>query len=90
MNGGGVPGDFQIVYAGTAPITLSGGANSAAVVYAPNSPVTLTGGSPWFGAIVGATLTDTGGAAAHFDRALLKDLETVGPFVPGSFSLNRY
>jgi Tfp pilus assembly protein PilX len=90
VNGGGVLANFQIVYNGTGSINLSGGANSAAVVYAPNSPVSLTGGSPWFGAIVGNTFTDTGGAAVHFDRALLKNVQTVGPFVPVSFNWMKY
>jgi hypothetical protein len=39
-------------------------------VYAPNHPVTLSGSGAFFGAIVGASVGNSGGAAIHFDEAL--------------------
>ena len=66
----GLASNFQINYGGTNPMVLSGGTNCLAVVNAPNSPVTITGNSDFYGSIVGSTLTDTGGAALHFDTAL--------------------
>lgn len=76
MNGGsidnptGVPSNFQLIYAGTSSITLSGGSNSHALVYAPRATVILSGGSDWFGAMVVGALTDSGNVALHYDRSL--------------------
>jgi len=60
-----------INYPGSNSITVSGSLTGAAVLYAPNAPVTLSGSAAWYGAIVAKTLTDSGGAAIHFDTALL-------------------
>jgi len=60
-----------IYYAGTNSFTASGSTSGAAVLYAPNAPVTLSGSAAWYGAIVAKTFTDSGGAAIHFDTALL-------------------
>jgi hypothetical protein len=51
--------------------------------------ITLSGGSPWFGAIVGKTLNDSGGPAIHFDRDLPKSLITVGPSQMTGFSWSK-
>jgi hypothetical protein len=66
----GIPLNFQLVYGGTLPITVSGGTDSYAVLYAPKSPVSLSGGADWFGAMVVGTLDDHGGTAIHYDRSL--------------------
>jgi Tfp pilus assembly protein PilX len=85
----GVPGNFEIVCCGTAPappngsnpgqnycpgINLSGGSGTDAVIYAPNAGITMSGGSAWYGAIIGNTFTDSGGAAIHYDTALQSTL----------------
>ena len=71
-NANQVADDFIIYYAGTSGFTASGfTTGGGAVLYAPNAPVTLSGTSAWYGAIVASTLTDSGGAAIHFDTALL-------------------
>jgi Tfp pilus assembly protein PilX len=70
-NANQVADDFIINYAGTGGFTASGFTSGSAVLYAPNAAVTLSGSTPWYGAIVAKTLTDSGGAAVHFDTALL-------------------
>jgi len=60
-----------INYAGSQGFTASGSTSAAAVLYAPNASVTLSGTTPWYGAIVAKSFTDSGGAAIHFDTALL-------------------
>jgi Tfp pilus assembly protein PilX len=82
-NGGGAPADVQIAYAGSQPMVLSGGSNSAGVVYAPNSDITMSGGSPWFGSIVGKSFINSGGSAVHYDRSLGSSLVSGG----GTFRL---
>ena len=89
-NGGGNPADFQIVYNGSRPITLSGGTNSAGVVYAPNSPVTISGGAPWFGSVVGSQFLNSGGSAVHYDRNLNASLLVTGTFHPVGFSWSKF
>jgi len=70
-NANQVADDFIINYAGTGGFTASGFTSGSAVLYAPNAAVTLSGSTPWYGAIVAKTLTYSGGAAVHFDTALL-------------------
>jgi hypothetical protein len=46
------------------------------VIYAPNTAVTIDGGSEFYGAVVGKTLTVTGGGSAHYDESLeLEEIE---------------
>ncbi len=89
-NSGGSPSSFQIVYNGSRPITLSGGSNSAAVVYAPSSAITMSGASPWFGSIIGASYTSSGGSVVHYDRSLATSLITPGPFRLIGFSWSKF
>jgi hypothetical protein len=69
-NVSGMPSNLQFYYGGSRSTKLSGGAGDFAVVYAPNSPITLSGGSHFYGAIVGNTITLSGGTAVHYDRSL--------------------
>ena len=85
-NGSGVPANVQIVYAGSLPMVLSGGSNTAAVVYAPNSAITMSGSSPWFGAIVSKSYDSSGGSAIHYDRNLATSLVNGG----GAFQLTGF
>jgi Tfp pilus assembly protein PilX len=82
---------FQIDYAGTGAIKLSGGAQTAMVVYAPNAPITLSGGSDLYGELVASTLTDTGGAALHYDMALQNSgLFNTLKFQPGNSMMSGF
>ncbi len=58
-------------------ITLSGGSQAYMAVYAPNSPVTFSGGSDFYGAVVGNTITNSGGTKMHYD-VHLSDLGGAG------------
>jgi len=89
-NSSGVPANFQINYGGSDTVTLSGGTASYGVVYAPNAPTTLSGNSDWYGAVISLTLTDSGGGAIHYDRALQNTLFTGGRFYPISFTWSKF
>ncbi len=90
-NVGGLPSNFQIVYGGTASIDMSGGSGAYAVVYAPNAPVSIGGGGDLYGAIIGATVDNSGGTSIHFDRALLNQFQSgVGGFRPIGFSWSKF
>jgi hypothetical protein len=90
VNASGTPANFLFFHNGAVPITLSGGASSASVLYAPSAPVTIVGGTPWYGAIVGSTLTDLGGSAIHFDRALPRNFQNLGLAHALSFSWSKF
>lgn len=79
------PMSFQILYAGTGNIKLAGNSNAIGVMYAPNASYSLTGGSTWYGALIGASLTDMGGTAIHYDRRL-----QVEDYVPGNWMLESF
>ena len=64
------PRNLQFVYGGTGTIKMNGGSSTAALIYAPNATVTMLGNGDYYGAVVGATVNDTGGAKIHYDRAL--------------------
>jgi Tfp pilus assembly protein PilX len=72
-NTSGVAANFQINYAGTQNLMVSGGSNSYAVINAPNAPLQFTGGSDFYGSATGSTITDTGGTNLHFDTSLLSN-----------------
>jgi type IV pilus assembly PilX-like protein len=81
---------FRINYAGTGTITMSGGASASGVINAPNAAVNLVGGSDWYGAVIGNTVTDTGGTAIHYDRHLQTELFNVGQFMLDSFTWSKF
>ncbi len=93
--GAPVPANFQLLYGGTGPISLYGGAACAGVVYAPNAPVSIPGGTAWYGALIGSTITDTNGAVIYYDTQLANVhiggiIATVQPFMMDSFSWARF
>jgi len=65
---------FQILYAGTGTISLTGNVGTAALVNAPNAAVTLTGNTDFYGAIIANTVADTGNNSIHYDRNLTRTL----------------
>jgi len=84
------PSHFQIQYAGTGAVRLNGGSATSEMLYAPNAAVELSGGNDFYGSIVGATVTDTGGAKLHYDRHLSKSFFTVGNGMLSTFSWKKY
>src|SRR5262249_52360940 len=84
------PSDLQILYGGSQPMKLAGGTNAFAVAYSPNAPVTFTGGSDWYGAVVGNTVTDTGGTDIHYDRSLGQNVDIIGNYHTTSFGWSKY
>jgi len=48
-------------------IMLSGGSQAYMAVYAPDSLITFSGGKDFYGAVVGNTITDSGGTKVHYD-----------------------
>lgn len=70
VNGAKVPKNLQFVYGGTGEIQINGNAAASFLAYAPNASITLNGGSNIYGAIVGKTVKDNGGAQIHYDRQL--------------------
>src|SRR3569623_161277 len=58
---------------------ITGGVSSSYAVYAPGTDITIAGGGTIYGAVVGKTVTDRGGSAICYDKALQN-------FVGGGFS----
>jgi choice-of-anchor A domain-containing protein len=89
-NTGGHPSDLQIVYGGSQPVTLTGGAATYGVVYAPNAALTISSGSDWFGSLIANTVTNSSGTTIHYDRSLSNNLLSIGDFHVTSFSWSKY
>lgn len=70
VNPSGKPSNLEFFYGGSHAMNLSGGSQAYATVYAPNAPVNMSGGTDFFGAIIGSTVTNSGGTAVHFDTNL--------------------
>lgn len=82
---------LQIVYGGTAEISMKGGnSQSAATIYAPNASFTLQGTQDLFGSILARTITNGGNASIHYDRRLGRDFYVTGHAMVGSFTWKRY
>jgi Tfp pilus assembly protein PilX len=69
-NSSGIAANLIINYAGNQQVKLTGGSSTYMVVNAPNASAALSGGSDFFGAIVVASMNDSGGTNLHFDNAL--------------------
>jgi hypothetical protein len=85
-----VPTNFQILYAGTGNVKLAGQSQASGLLYAPNASFSFTGGGNWYGAVIGQTLLDMGGAAIHYDRRLKDTAFTVGNYMLSSFTWKKY
>jgi len=81
---------LTINYAGTDNVSMTGGSQSAVVMNAPNAPVKLTGNADFFGSIIGATITDTGSGAIHYDRNLSNNTFAVSNYMLDSFSWTKF
>jgi hypothetical protein len=84
------PSTFQIQYAGTGTVKLTGGSHSVAMIYAPNAAVQTSGNADFYGSVVGATINDTGGMKIHYDRHLSSEFFVVGNAMMSSFSWKKY
>ena len=84
------PQDLQITYAGTGGVQLAGGEKTAALIYAPNASGRFSGGSDLYGAVVVKQLTDLGGAAIHYDRAMKNAALTAGRYMMSAFTWKNY
>jgi hypothetical protein len=89
-NPSGKPTNLSIWGCGTSTTTwtLSGGPNGTSeayfAVYAPKHPITISGGGELFGAVVGASVNNSGGSQIHYDLALARVPSLV--LVPGSWT----
>ena len=82
---------LQIVYGGSATISMKGGnSQSAATIYAPNATFELQGTQDLFGSILAKTISNGGNASIHYDRRLSRDFYVAGHPMIGTFSWNRY
>lgn len=84
------PSKLQILYAGSANIKLTGGAQTAATVYAPNASVAMSGNGNFYGSVLSRQFTDSGGASVHYDRSLSSKFNVLGNHVMSSFSWQKY
>ena len=81
---------LQIVYGGTANISMKGGnSQSAASIYAPNASFTMTGTQDFYGSILAKTITNGGNASIHYDRRLSRDFWVAGHVMMGTFSWKK-
>ena len=64
---------------------LSGGSTGYFSVYAPNHDVVVGGGGDLFGAVVGSTITASGGSRLHYDEALAQQPSNLLTAVTGSW-----
>jgi Tfp pilus assembly protein PilX len=83
---------LQIQYAGTGAINLHGNGQSTAVLYAPNSAITFSGNANWYGSVIGNTINSNGNASVsiHYDRALQRNLMTVGNWTLDTFTWSKF
>src|SRR6266849_6508967 len=84
------PMNFQILYAGTGTISLKGNTQASGLLYAPNASFSFAGQSNWYGAVIGRTMSDMGGAAIHYDRRLQRQAYMVGNYYLSSFTWKKY
>jgi Tfp pilus assembly protein PilX len=85
-----VPTMFQIFYAGTGSVALKGNSQASGLLYAPNATFSFTGQARWYGAVIGANMSDMGGAAIYYDRRLSNAVATPGNYMLNSFTWKKY
>ena len=84
------PSTFQVMYAGSGSIKINGGSHTTAMIYAPNASATMSGNADFYGSIVAATFSDTGGGKIHYDRHLASSFFMAGNSMMSSFSWKKY
>jgi hypothetical protein len=84
------PALFQIEYAGTGNVVMSGNTTAAAMVYAPNAVGSLVGSTDFYGSIVTNTMNVTGNVNIHYDRSLSKAFYSISNPMLSAFSWKRF
>jgi len=86
----GIPGNMQVVYAGTGQMRVGGAPNSL-VIYMPNAPFYQPGGAVGLnGSIVSASFVDESNSPFHYDTALQSTATKVGPYQLIGFSWSKF
>jgi hypothetical protein len=85
-----IPGNFQILYAGTNQVTVNGGSQTATLIYAPNAPFKLNGGGSLYGSVIAGQVTDLGGGEIHYDRSLQRQFYQLGNYMLSAFNWQKY
>ena len=67
-----IPSNLRVFssYTGSNGVTVSGTSTTYMSIYAPGTDVTVSGGGPFYGSLVGKTLTVSGNSAIHQDLDL--------------------
>jgi hypothetical protein len=85
------PSKLQITYAGPSELKVVGNSDVVALLYAPNAVVKNNSNkADWYGAVVARTVTDSGGAAIHWDRRLNNSAMPLGAWMMNSFTWRRF
>ena len=86
-----IPTLFQMMYAGTGTVSLKGGTGASGLMYAPKASYSFnSAGGNWYGAVVGQTMTDMGGATINYDRNLQNQYFIIGNYMLSSFTWKKY
>lgn len=80
-----IANDFQINYAGTGAINLTGQTNSYFVVDAPNATIKIAGKGDMFGAVLGNVINDSGNGTFHYDKSVSLGPPSIGVLQQISF-----
>ncbi|MGE0823578.1 MAG: hypothetical protein AB7G75_19010 [Candidatus Binatia bacterium] len=75
LSGGGIQNTSQLasnlrIYSSGDEIALSSGSSAYMAIYAPEAKITFSGGSDFYGAIIGLSITNSGGTQMHYDKCL--------------------
>lgn len=83
LNNTYIPENFIIDYAGSQPVAVAGSPKQSVyfILDSPNAPLTYSGNGDVFGAMIGATIVDSGNGTVHYDR----NANTVTAQVNGNF-----
>lgn len=84
------PSKFQVLYAGSQTIDMTGGSNACMMLYAPNASVVTHGNSDIWGSILAAQVTSSGTPRFIYDRHLQSTFKVLGNYVMTSFSWKKY
>jgi hypothetical protein len=80
---------LRILYAGANDMNFAGGSTTSALVYAPAARIQLEGNSQFYGSILGAFISVSGGVQVHYDRRLT-DLRGLGPMMMSGTTWKSY
>ncbi len=78
---------------GTGTLKLPGRASEYMTVYAPNAAINMSGNNTVYGAMIGSSISITGGSHFVYDRSLAKTMATTsvsGTYEPEGFSWSAY